>query len=211
MPKNNNKFILMADIIGSRNKESKKLISDFKKLVKNISSNNKDTFLSPLTITLGDEFQSVVKSLSDGINIIFQIEETIIKKEYNFKLRYILYYGPIDTAINKESAYGMLGDGLTKARESLNNLRPAENRILLELQNRKSQTFNMLFFIYSSIIDKWKQSDFKLLTNFFEYGDYKIVAQKMKREKGNTWRKAKTLQIQQYFTTKKLINEIIKL
>ena len=205
-----NKFILMGDIIGSRDKQSKKLISDFKKLLKNVS-NNKEAFISPPTITLGDEFQGVVKSLTDGINIIFQIEEMIIKKSYDFKLRYVLYYGQIDTPINRESAHGMMGEGLIKARELLNSLKRTENRIRLELNDQKSYIFNMLFFIYASIVDKWKQNDFELLKYFFEYVDYKIVAQKTKREKGNTWRRAKTLQIQQYFTTKKIIIETIKI
>ena len=81
----------MADIIGSRNKKGNILMDQFSNVVKQVATKNNEVFLSPLTITLGDEFQSVVKSLKDGIKIITSIEEYIIKYKYEFKLRYILY------------------------------------------------------------------------------------------------------------------------
>jgi hypothetical protein len=55
-------FILMADIIGSRKKQGKELMNAFSHLTSLVSIQRKNCFLSPITITLGDEFQCVVKN-----------------------------------------------------------------------------------------------------------------------------------------------------
>ena len=77
----------MADIIGSRKVDQKKLISDFKEIVGQINTSAKNQLLSPVTITLGDEFQSVAKDLASALTIILQLEERIIMAGKDFKLR----------------------------------------------------------------------------------------------------------------------------
>lgn len=57
-------------------------MEDFKLLVNKIKNEKAGSFLSPQTITLGDEFQSIVTNLKDGIDIIIYIEETVIKEQY---------------------------------------------------------------------------------------------------------------------------------
>lgn len=202
-------YILMADIIGSRNKKGNILMDQFSNVVKQVTKESNEAFFSPITITLGDEFQSVVKSLKDGIKIITSIEEYIIKYKYEFKLRYILYYGTIETSINSEIAYEMLGEGLTKAREYLGNHKKEENRIHFELQNEKSVILNKLFYLYTSLLDKWKIKDFELIYSFIRNADYKEVARKLNKDRANVWRKNKSLQIHQYITIKELIDKIV--
>src|ERR1700731_4801117 len=111
---NQNKYlILMGDVIGSRKKDQLMLINSFKETINAVNKEKKNDFLSPMTITLGDEFQSVIKNLSAALDIIFSIEEEIAASGKNFKLRYILEEGEIETPINSKIAYGMLGSGLT--------------------------------------------------------------------------------------------------
>src|SRR5687768_15871818 len=95
-------FILMADIIGSSGKASNQLMKVFQKVVEKINLQQQDNLLSPFTITLGDEFQGVVKDLKAGLESIITFEETLIKHQLDFKLRYVLQYGQIDTPINPE-------------------------------------------------------------------------------------------------------------
>lgn len=68
-------FILMADIISSRNYPSKNLINDFKSIVQSTNNKYKEQMISPLTITLGDEFQGVINDLKSSISIILYMEE----------------------------------------------------------------------------------------------------------------------------------------
>src|ERR1700759_4336017 len=100
-------IILMADIIGSRKADQAALMNDFKDLVAEV--NKTSNMLSPLTITLGDEFQGLLEGAEDALKVIWKLEETIVEKELNFKLRYVVVEGFIETPFNKEIAYGVMG------------------------------------------------------------------------------------------------------
>jgi len=204
-------YILMADIINSRSKPGSLLMEDFKLLVNKIKNDKAGSFLSPPTITLGDEFQSIVTNLKDGIDIIIDIEETVIKEQYDFKLRYVLYFGNIETQVNPNRAYEMLGEGLTQARELLNRQKKNNDRITIQTQNKHGEVLNNLFKIYFFIIGNWKQNDFPLINLFIEEKDYKIVARKLERERSGIWRKEKSLHMEEYFLLKKIINQTIDL
>ncbi|MEM7298811.1 MAG: SatD family protein, partial [Bacteroidota bacterium] len=97
-----NSFILMADVVDSHEKEGQSLMNDFQVLVKWANTIYGEFIASPLTITLGDEFQGIVSSASKGIDVILGMEEYIIKEEFGFKLRYVLHAGEVETAINPE-------------------------------------------------------------------------------------------------------------
>lgn len=192
--------ILMADIVDSRKTNSSALINDFRKIVKYINTEWSDSILSPLTITLGDEFQSLMKDIESCYKVIFDIEEYIILNSLNLKIRYIVNYGEIDTPINKNIAYEMLGKGLTYAREQLNLLKSSQTRFKVSI-NKSLDTvdvMNNLFVIYGSYVDSWKMKDFGMVSEFIRHNDYKIVADELNMNRSSTWRRYKTLKIEEY-------------
>lgn len=203
-------FILMGDIIASGEKDQKQLMSEFKLLIKEVNNNNKNGILSPLTITLGDEFQGVIKDLSTSINIILEIEESIFRNKFNFKLRYILNEGYIDTPINKEIAYEMLGSGLTEARYKLNELKNQKERFIIFLDNKLQNNILInAFKIYDNIVGKWSiEKDYEIASNFIKFNDYKIVSDVMKKNRSLLWKREKTLNIDTYNSTKNIIKII---
>ncbi|MFH1320035.1 MAG: SatD family protein [Bacteroidota bacterium] len=201
-------YIIMGDVIQSSLSDGETLIKDFKETVHQVNDDNLDNLLSPLTITLGDEFQGVAKSLKKGMGIILNFEETIIRKEKDFKLRYVLNYGDISTPINPKIAYEMLGEGLTDARDILNKLKKNNNRFYIKLNNKnkaKERKLNLLFIIYQSFVDGWNIKDYKLLSEFFEYEDYKIIAGHLQKDKSLIWRRENSLKIKEYNAVKRLI------
>jgi hypothetical protein len=200
----------MADVKDSRQINGEQLMQELSNLVEATSNTHRNSFLSPITITLGDEFQSILKSVEDAIDVLFNIEESRFKLKTNFSFRYVLYYGKIDTQINKKIAYGMLGSGLTESREILNKQKKGASRFFFDLKNEKSELLNGLFFLYSSIVDKWKFTDYELIDQFLQVEDYKIVADQLKKNRGYIWRREKSLEIPQYLILKKLIKRIIK-
>jgi hypothetical protein len=204
-------FILMADIIGSRKKQGKELMNAFSHLTSLVSIQRKNCFLSPITITLGDEFQCVVKTLRDGIEVIILMEELIIRQSLDFKLRYVLHDGTIDTAINRKTAHGMLGLGLTEARQMLNELKgKKKGRILISSSDESQDALlNDCFFIYTGFIDSWNKGDYPVISLFWELKDYKAVGQKLNRDISLLWRKEKSIFIKEYAATKHLIRSII--
>ncbi|HEY1010225.1 MAG: SatD family protein [Daejeonella sp.] len=203
--------ILMADIINSGKKDSRLLMSQLRDIVTAI--NNKGKVVSPLTITLGDEFQGITSSIPDGIKTILNIEELIITNQFDLKLRYVLNYGKIDTKINTKTAYEMLGRGLTEARKSLNELKNEDSRFLISLGDNMKDTaeiINQAFIIYQSFVDSWKINDYPIVAEFFKTNDYKVVAEKVNLDRSSAWRRRKSLKMHEYETIKNIIVTLLK-
>lgn len=203
-------FIIMADIISSGKKDQNQLMVAFKELVHEINQSYQKDILSPLTITLGDEFQGVLKDLATSVKIILSLEENIIHKKLNFQLRYILHQGQIETPINPDIAYEMLGQGLTDARTKLNNLKRDKSKFSVSIDNAlQNDILNNAFVIFESITDKWDlESDYELVSNFIRWEDYKIVAEQLDKTRSQIWKREKTLNIKSYNSTKKIMQLI---
>ncbi|MBW3519599.1 SatD family protein [Flavobacterium sp. NKUCC04_CG] len=199
--------ILMADIVDSRKADQILLINEFKRIVNYINNRWEMSILSPLTITLGDEFQGVIKDMESCYKLVFDMEEFIIEHSLSIKLRYVMNYGIIETPINRDIAYEMLGDGLTQAREQLNKLKASSNRfmILSDKNEMNSAVISDLFLLYGSYIDSWKLNEYQMVSEFLKDKDYKVVAKNLGMNKSSTWRRYKSLHIEEYKTTKDLI------
>ena len=201
------KFVLMADIVGSRDVDQRLLMKDFKEVLSYVNKSNKKDFLSPMAITLGDEFQSVARDLPAALNIILKIEETIVIKEKEFRLRYVLVEGKIETRLNRKIAYGMLGSGLTLAREQLTTLKGTKGRFYFRLRDKKkTDALNRAFFVLQGFIDKWRiKMDYYIVAEFFKTKDYKQVAEDLDKEPSLIWKRKKSLNLEEYFALKEVI------
>ncbi len=208
-----NSYILMGDIIGSRTLDQSLIIEHFKKCTSYINKKYANKLLSPLTITLGDEFQGVVQELNDTIKIVVDLEEFIIENNFNFKLRYVVNYGKIETIINSKIAYEMLGEGLTNARMIINEMKNSSQRFKFKIDNlEKESIINNSFTIFQNIIDNWKiHKDHELISHLLKYKDYKIVAEKMNKERSLIWKREKSLNLASYNASKNILQNITKL
>lgn len=197
----------MADIISSSKHEGYKLMKEFNKLVETINCQYADKILSPLTITLGDEFQAIVKSPQDALDLIIQWEELSISMDLRFKVRHVVLEGTLDTPINPQIAYKMLGPGLTSARKKLESLKSSEHRFYIEFSNKKaSKLLNNAFIIYEELIANWHQErDYSIANEYFGAQDYKIVADKLGRNRSLIWKREKTMRMDSYFAVKEII------
>lgn len=203
----------MADIVDSRKTNQNLLINEFKDVVDFINNKWKESILSPLTITLGDEFQGIIQDMESCYKLVFDMEEFIIKNSLRIKLRYVMNYGNIETPINKNIAYEMLGYGLTQTREQLNKLKSKSNRFIVLSANTGKTTavINDLFLLYGSYIDSWKLNEYQMVSEFLKDKDYKVVANNLGMNKSSTWRRYKSLHIEEYNTTKDLILTLNKI
>jgi len=198
----------MGDIIKSA-RYSYDELKIFRKIINEINTNN--AFTSPLTITLGDEFQGIVNSLNEAVDVLFKIEEQLILAHYPFQLRYSIGYGSIITPINSEVAHGMYGEGLTITRELLEkSKRDKRRRIDVYLPNTKfSDILNELFFVYHSFPDNWNKKSFEVAAWFHEHGAYyQDVAEKEKKTVAQIWKREKNLRLREYFATQDTIRKV---
>lgn len=206
-------FILMADIINSSTINARdQMMIRFKEITSQIAKRSAGSFLSPVTITLGDEFQSVVKNLEEGVSVILSLEETLLRMYKPFDLRYVLYYGPIDTPINEQIAYEMYGEGLSGARNTLNKMKKSsDNRFLIKLDKEENSLYlTGLFRIFQSFYDGWTVNDSKFVASFLDNKDYKKVAVEMQRDPSAMWRRKRTLKIEEYMIIRSIIIQSVK-
>ena len=87
-----------------------------------------------------------------SLNIILFIEEELIREKLDFKLRFVMLEGLIETLINKKIAFEMLGPGLTEARARLSTLKESNRRFYISLDNEKvSEILNSSFFRFNRL------------------------------------------------------------
>lgn len=197
----------MGDVIRSSDYRPEKLGKSLKELVQSANKYLREKTLSPYTVTLGDEFQGVTKSLNSGIETLFYFEEERLAKKLKFKLHYVLHFGKIETEINEEISYGMLGEGLTEAREKLTAKKRGRNRFNISLDDKElSQQLNRLFEVFDSITQKWKQGDFGLILDMIRNENDQEVGEKYGKDRSQIYRRRKTLMIHEY----NLLKESIK-
>lgn len=199
--------VIMADIIDSRGSNQAATMLEFKSLTNLANYDHSDSILSPLTITLGDEFQGVARSLATGIELIIALEELAIKRNIAFKLRYALVQGDIDTPLNSDIAYGMLGSGLTRAREALVDMKKENARFYVEVDDSQQQeALNSAFILYQNLVDNWKPAkDYTLVAHFLHSPDYKEVAREVDKSRSQIWKRYRSLDMHQYFAIKRLL------
>ncbi|ELR68815.1 hypothetical protein C900_05828 [Fulvivirga imtechensis AK7] len=198
----------MADIIGSSQQQGKLLMTHFKSVVNGVNTALKDKIRSPLTITLGDEFQGVVKDLDAAVEVIFWIDELMLSADPAYKLRFVVNYGAIDTAINEEVAYEMLGEGLTRARHLLGAMKSEDTEILINGIDDKDDILNMAFKLYRSFYNDWLEKDRPVASTFLKIEDYKEVARIYKKDISTMWRREKSLKIDEFRTSRDLIRRL---
>ena len=205
-------YIIMADVISSRTiTKENDFMGQFKQLIEETNKTFASNILSPLTITLGDEFQGVVDSAETLFKLLFFLEEEIIARNYGFQMRYSMVYGAIETEINTKIAYEMYGSGLTKAREALKQLKSTGQHYAIELHSKIDEQLQLCTMLYQSIKLDWKRIEFEIITAFLKHNDYKdLVRIGLYKTRSGAWKKGKSLRIEEYNAVKKLIFLILK-
>lgn len=72
---------------------------------------------SPLTITLGDEFQGLTRTLEAGMTIVRHVRWTLL--EQDIECRFVVGHVSLASPVNADKAWNMMGPGLATAREKL--------------------------------------------------------------------------------------------
>lgn len=201
-------WILMGDIVQSRRAPGNELAGQFSSLIEYLNGQFSAAILSPLTITLGDEFQGVVQDKKTGIAIILEAEKYIMANYEKLTIRFVLNYGEIETPINRAIAHGMLGSGLSATRELINHLKTIKERYWIGEEGHANEVANQLFYLYDAQVSNWKGADKKLAWQFLTLKDYKKVAAANGKHPSLMWKRERSLQIRAFETITQLIQKI---
>lgn len=110
--------VLMGDLIESEAAPSvRQLHQQFNHAVDQTNQLAADRLVSPLTITLGDEFQGVCRSLSDGLWIMRRVRYALLSQ--NVFCRFALGVVRLETEVPADRAWNMMGPGLSATRDRL--------------------------------------------------------------------------------------------
>ncbi|OAN64262.1 hypothetical protein A8B79_13025 [Balneola sp. EhC07] len=212
MPKKQHSYpIFMGDVVNSSDYDGEVLSKGLKELVESTNKKFGKAILSPLTITLGDEFQGILSSVSSGIDLLFHLEEELLKTEPDFKLHYVLLLGEIETEINPDIAYEMMGKGLTEARKMLSSKKRNRKRFRFKLQNKEqTEQLSRIFEVLDTIILNWKKEDYPLILDMINNDNNSEVGELHDKNRDQIWKRRKTLMINEYNLLKDFINTYIK-
>jgi len=200
-------YIIMADIISSRHiKKEEDFMGQFKSLIALVNERFKNQIISPLTITLGDEFQGIVDSAPTLFELLFFLEEQRIESGNTFQLRYSMVYGEIETEVNTKIAYEMYGVGLTQAREGLQRAKDLGHYYHVDLKTTFEAQLKLCLELYQSIKSEWKPREYEIVSAFLKHNDYKDLKEiGLYKTRSGAWKKGKSLRIDEYTTVKRLI------
>ena len=163
---------------------------------------------TPLKISLGDEFQTVTKELKTIFEIIFLLDNLLLISPVKYKLRYVIFFGEIDTDFSDDEL--MLGKGLSEARKQLDENKRKTDRYFINLGNSKKEIdqqelLSRCLLIYQNYYDNWKEKDKNIVVELLKNEDYKMVAEIINLDRSSVWRRKKSLNIREFSAAKDII------
>ena len=112
--------VIMGDLVKSRGAGSiAALHAAFNTAIARTNSESNAALLSPLTITLGDEFQGLTHTVSDAATVARQLRYDLLRQDIS--CRFVIGLAKLETPVNSDKAWNMMGDGLATARTMLND------------------------------------------------------------------------------------------
>jgi hypothetical protein len=115
-----NYAILMADIVGSESAPSIKTVHrTFNKAIDAANETYAATIASPLTITLGDEFQGLLTGLEHAWDVAAALRLRLLVADV--PCRFVIGTATLETPLNTRQAWNMMGPGFSAARDKLDD------------------------------------------------------------------------------------------
>lgn len=169
-------------------KESKKIVNRgceqerLQAVLKDINFKYDDDISSKFIITLGDEFQGLLRSGKNTMNIITEIE----RRMFPVKIRFGIGIGDITTEINREMSIGADGPGYYRARSAIDFLKNSEKKnqtkaadIRLEADSKNqavSIMINTIFSLLTVIKESWSDRQREVIWDMLEHQDSQSAA-----------------------------------
>lgn len=175
--------VIIGDIIDSKKITNRQQAqSQFKDVLTEINTKYADEIASKFTITLGDEFQGLLKKRKNILNIIFEIEMAMAPIE----IRFGVGIGEVSTEIELEYSTEMDGTSYHRARamiEALENserqhLRRASN-ILIASQQENAEIdglLNSILSVCTALKSNWTLKQREIIQAYLLNGESQIKA-----------------------------------
>jgi hypothetical protein len=149
--------VIMGDLVDSEIAQSVEMLhARFNAEIELCNAAFKRRLVSPLTITLGDEFQGLAKSLGDALDIVRTMRLDMLGAEID--CRFAVGAVDIKTRVNTDRAWNMMGRGLARTRERLNEKKAGTRyRFALEDHPAVEVTTEALGASLTAIEERWTE------------------------------------------------------
>ena len=159
--------VLMGDIVGSTDSADVASLSRaFNRVIDLENAAGTDRYASPLTITLGDEFQGLTPSLGIGLDAMRRL--SLEMRAAGIDCRFVLGVVRIETPVNEARAWNMMGDGLAQARRKLAEKRaPSRYRFSVPAEPMMEALLDAVGRSISETEARWTQRQFEVAKRDF--------------------------------------------
>ncbi len=174
--------VILGDIDHSRQfspSERKHIQKQFQQAIEVINREFKHEIISHFLITLGDEFQGVLKSIVPSYQFVCRWTEILKPVNFSFGIG----EGEIVTPLQKK-ALGMDGPAFHRARAALEEAKRKKQKIIYNTGDEKQEiVLNTIILLLDTIKKGWTARQKEVIANYLHYRKQNIVAQHLKTTK----------------------------
>lgn len=186
--------VFMGDVTASRKYNSAVVQKYLAEVVRAANAAFAGRLLSPLTITLGDEFQGIANTTGTLVDLAFWFQTRCLEAQLPFDLHYSMVEGEVETVINRDIAHGMIGPALTRARELLT--RKDRNRPKYQIVIRDETSglvLHRLFSVLEALERRWKRKDDLFIAALLSGDGNQRLGERFDMDRSQVWKRRKTL------------------
>lgn len=203
--------ILLLISLSTTDSAIKEIVQEYRQLLANPTSNHlTNDGHTNYALHSNNEFTAIFYDMLTLTKFIFYIEEMNLREASIKTAHYIIRQYQKDDQLpphNHEHEH----EELIAARKQMNHLKKTKHRFQFSTYTSEiTNVLNQSFYLLASILKSWKPKDWTLVNTFLKYNDYKIVAQKLQKDKSLMWRRKNSLKIQEYLYVKEIIIYITK-
>lgn len=152
-------LVLIGDLIGSRDiRQRESFQRHFQKIIAGKNERWAHLFVSPLTITLGDEIQAVFGTANDLFLMLHDLTLALSNRDTAVDVRYALGMGSIETEINRDSAIGMDGSAFHHARRGIERSKREKRQLFFAGDLNESGIINDLLNFVDITMKSWNRN-----------------------------------------------------
>jgi len=185
-------FAVIGDIVGSKKTQEREIVQQkLSSALNRINSMYKENIASKFMITLGDEFQGLLRN---G-NYLMEIIEKIEIEMHPVRIRFGIGVGRIVTDINPDLPLGADGPAYYNARRMIDEIKSSEKKkmepktnmkIMIEGNEDISQFINTIFALNTAIKSRWTDRQREVIATYMDNkGTQLEIAQKLSIHQSN--------------------------
>ncbi len=208
-------FAIIGDIKNSRKINDRYQVQEqLGQVLREINEEFDSDIAAKFLVTLGDEFQGLLKSARPIVRIV----EKIMLRMYPVKIRFGIGFGDISTKINREMAIGADGTAYHHARKMVNEIKRLEKgrmsdntSVMVGAEGKRSviDLINNTFRLVSFVQEKWTTKQVRLiLETIICENNQREVAGRLGVVQSTVQRGLKSSGYYTYFHTKKTLEEV---